>query len=101
MDKSGRYDEQIVTEITEATAFYKAEDYHQDYYKKSPLQYKAYRRGSGRDKFLERIWGKEMKTEHGSRNTKILVNPLKTELMKKLNSFTISGNSGKWNGKAI
>ena len=35
LDKSGRYDEQIVTEIIEATSFYKAEEYHQDYYKKN------------------------------------------------------------------
>ena len=77
MDKSGRYDEQIVTEIIEATSFYKAEEYHQDFYKKSPVRYKAYRRGSGRDKFLERIWGKEMDTEHSTAILKNLINPLK------------------------
>ena len=38
------------------------EEYHQDYYKKSPLRYKFYRSGSGRDKFLKKIWGKETKT---------------------------------------
>lgn len=37
--------------------FYKAEDYHQDYYKKNPIRYKYYRNGSGRDQFLEKIWG--------------------------------------------
>ena len=60
LDRSGRYDEQIVTEIIEATSFYKAEEYYQDYYKKSPVRYKAYRRGTDRDKFLERIWGKKL-----------------------------------------
>ncbi len=83
LDKSGRYDKQIITEITEATSFYKAEEYHQDYYKKSPLQYKAYRRGSGRDKFLERVWGKEMDTEHSSKY-QILKKPTNEELRKKL-----------------
>ncbi len=84
LDKSGRYEEQIVTEITEATSFYKAEEYHQDYYKKSPLQYKAYRRGSGRDKFLERIWGKKMETEHSSKY-QIFKKPTNEELRTKLN----------------
>jgi len=95
LDKSGRYDEKIVTEIIEATPFYKAEDYHQDFYKKSPLQYNAYRRGSGRDQFLERIWGKEMDTEHSSNNKKF-DKPAKAELLKKLNplQYQVTQESG-------
>jgi len=95
LDKSGRYDEQIVTEITEATSFYQAEEYHQDYYKKSPLQYKMYRRVSGRDKFLERIWGKEMGTEHSS-NSKKFNKPTNEELLKKLNplQYKVTQESG-------
>ncbi len=46
-------------EITEFTAFYPAEDYHQDFYKKSPAHYKGYRRGSGRDIFIKDIWGED------------------------------------------
>ena len=38
-----------------------AEEYHQDYYKKRSLKYKYYRKRSGRDKFLDEIWGKSRK----------------------------------------
>jgi peptide methionine sulfoxide reductase msrA/msrB len=84
LDKSGRFDEQIVTEIIKADLFYKAEKYHQDFYKKSPGEYKAYRKGSGRDKFLERIWGKKMEIEQ-SNKYKIFKKLTNEELRKKLN----------------
>ncbi|MGH6767582.1 MAG: peptide-methionine (S)-S-oxide reductase MsrA [Xanthobacteraceae bacterium] len=48
----------VQTEITQATAFYKAEGYHQDYYLKNPLRYKFYRLNCGRDARLEELWGK-------------------------------------------
>ncbi len=38
-DKSGKFDRPIVTEITEATAFYPAEGYHQDFFNKNPQNY--------------------------------------------------------------
>jgi peptide methionine sulfoxide reductase msrA/msrB len=60
LDKSGRIDKPVATEIMNFTKFYLAEDYHQDYYKKSPLKYTYYRSGSGRDQFLKNVWGKEM-----------------------------------------
>jgi peptide methionine sulfoxide reductase msrA/msrB len=53
---SGIFDKPVVTEILPLQTFYEAEDYHQDYYKKSPLRYNWYRSGSGRDRFLERTW---------------------------------------------
>ena len=59
LGNSGRFSKEIVTEIVAATPFYRAEEYHQDYYKKNPLRYKFYRYGSGRDDYLVRKWGKK------------------------------------------
>lgn len=57
LNRSGRFDKPIVTEIVEFSKFYRAEDYHQDYYKKNPIRYKLYRYHSGRDQFLKKVWG--------------------------------------------
>jgi peptide methionine sulfoxide reductase msrA/msrB len=59
--KSGRFKKPIVTEIIKASAFYKAEEYHQKYHLKNPVRYKYYRSRSGRDQFLDRAWGKDRK----------------------------------------
>ena len=58
---SGRFKTGVVTSIVPATAFYPAEDYHQDYYKHNPLRYKYYRHGCGRDERLEELWGAKPK----------------------------------------
>jgi len=58
LERTKPFREPIVTEITAATVFYPAEDYHQDYYKKNPLRYKFYRANCGRDTRLEQLWGK-------------------------------------------
>jgi peptide methionine sulfoxide reductase msrA/msrB len=55
--RSGRFQKPLVTEILQFTNFYPAEDYHQDYSQKNPIRYKYYRWNSGRDQFLEKIWG--------------------------------------------
>ena len=56
LDRSGILDRTVATEIKKASIFYKAEEYHQGYYRTCPVQYKAYRRGSGRERFLEEFW---------------------------------------------
>ncbi|MDQ1331072.1 MAG: peptide methionine sulfoxide reductase msrA/msrB [Thermodesulfobacteriota bacterium] len=56
LSKSGRFKKPVVTEIIPFTKFYRAEDYHQDYYKKNPLRYNFYRLNSGRDRFLKNTW---------------------------------------------
>lgn len=56
LDKSGRFTKPVATPIIKYTNFYAAEDYHQDYYKKSPKEYYAYRNGSGRDAFIKEHW---------------------------------------------
>jgi peptide-methionine (S)-S-oxide reductase len=58
LEKTGVFGKPIVTEIMPASVFYPAEEYHQDFYKKSPLRYKTYRMGSGRDRYIEKTWGK-------------------------------------------
>ncbi len=57
LEMSGRFDKPIVTEITPLFAFYPAEEYHQDFYKKNPAHYYRYRSGCGRDARLAELWG--------------------------------------------
>jgi peptide-methionine (S)-S-oxide reductase len=59
LEQSKPFPQPIVTEITAATAFYPAEAYHQDYYKKNPVRYSYYRNGCGRDRRVAELWGDE------------------------------------------
>jgi len=56
-DASGVFSKPIVVPIKPAKVFYAAEEFHQDYYKKNPIRYGYYRHRSGRDQYLETIWG--------------------------------------------
>jgi peptide-methionine (S)-S-oxide reductase len=58
IEASGVLKEPIVTRIQAASAFWPAEDYHQDFWKKDPVRYHSYREGCGRDRRLVEIWGK-------------------------------------------
>ncbi|HEY4548787.1 MAG TPA: peptide-methionine (S)-S-oxide reductase MsrA [Bacillus sp. (in: firmicutes)] len=57
LDRSGKFNQPIATEILPAKVFYPAEEYHQGYYKKNPAHYSRYQQGSGRKLFSEKHWG--------------------------------------------
>lgn len=76
LDKSKRFDKPIATPIIKYTNFYPAEEYHQDYYKKNPKDYYAYRTGSGRDEFIKKHWPELSEKKYKA--------PSKAELKKNL-----------------
>ena len=64
IDRTKTFSASIVTEITQATEFYPAEEYHQDFYRKNPIRYKFYRLTCGRDARLTELWGSD-REQHG------------------------------------
>lgn len=63
---SGRFGRPITTQIRPLTAFYPAEDYHQEFCRTNPVRYQSYRQGSGRDRFLGQVWnGRSQKPPQG------------------------------------
>ena len=107
--KSGKFDQPIVTEIIPATTFYRAEEYHQDFYKKNPGRYKQYRSGSGRDQFLEKAWGRDRENKAMKQGTMKFEKPSEAELKKSLTplQYTVTQEEGTeppfqntyWNNK--
>nr|WP_319493237.1 peptide-methionine (R)-S-oxide reductase MsrB [uncultured Desulfobacter sp.] len=89
LEASKVFDKPIVTGITKFEAFYPAETYHQDYYKKNPIRYKYYRWNSGRDQFIEKAWkDKHMKKEEMNKmkedHTSMWTRPSDADIKKKL-----------------
>lgn len=64
LQKNKLFEQDIVTEISPVGEFWKAEDYHQDYYLKNPVRYRFYRYNCGRDKRLQQLWGQVNKVGH-------------------------------------
>jgi peptide methionine sulfoxide reductase msrA/msrB len=56
LEASGIFDAPIVTDIQPAGEFFEAEDYHQDYHRTCPADYRLYRAGSGRERFIKDVW---------------------------------------------
>lgn len=97
LEKRGVYGKPIVTPILPARPFYRAEDYHQDYYKKNPIRYEYYRHASGRDQYLDKVWGKDRK-EWGVRELKRKLTPLEFEVTQEQGTEPPFHNK-YWNNK--
>jgi peptide methionine sulfoxide reductase msrA/msrB len=94
--RSGRFDKPITTEIIKASVFYPAEDYHQDYYKKSPIKYEFYRFNSGRDQFLSKEWKNDNKAVPPEKVNSSFIKPSREALKKKLTAeqFQVTQKNG-------
>ncbi len=58
LERDRPFEGPVVTPIVQASQFFPAEEHHQDYHIKNPLQYKFYRFSCGRDQRLQELWGK-------------------------------------------
>lgn len=74
---SGIFSDPIATRVLPAVPFYVAEEAHQDYYRKNYSHYAAYKEGSGRKAFLEKMWPQNEEQER-------YVKPLDDELRRRL-----------------
>ena len=53
-----KFSKEVVTYLREFDKFYKAEDYHQNYYQTNFINYLLYKKGCGRENRLDQIWKK-------------------------------------------
>ncbi|MGO1328319.1 MAG: peptide-methionine (S)-S-oxide reductase MsrA, partial [Idiomarina loihiensis] len=93
LDKNGPFPDPVVIEITPFKSFYKAEEYHQDYYDKNPVRYRIYTYNSGRYDFVEKHWGDTSDVDYqqftndnptGKAEQQSFVKPSDSELKKRL-----------------
>jgi peptide methionine sulfoxide reductase msrA/msrB len=92
LKESKKFATEIKVEILEAKEFFPAEEYHQEYYKKNPIQYSAYRIGSGRQGFIDKTWSKKSSINlnddfHVEELDKKYNKPDQAKLKSKLNSL--------------
>ena len=83
LERSRRHEKPVKTRIRPLAVFYEAEDYHKDFYKKSPVRYNSYKFFSGREPFLKRIWGEAEKPARAEENAEYR-KPAERELRQKL-----------------
>jgi len=93
VDKKKIFKKKIITPVLPASEFYRAEEHHQDYYKKNSAHYKRYRNGSGRDKFIKEHWGN---VSYHSNVAKQYSRPSQKKIKKKLNKlqYNVTQNDG-------
>jgi len=84
LSKSGIFKRPIVTEIVKFAKFYPAEGYHQNYCSTEALHYKLYRRNSGRDQFLNKVWRDKEGAAQGQGDRSSFQKPGDEVLRKKL-----------------
>ncbi|WP_244512237.1 peptide-methionine (R)-S-oxide reductase MsrB [Maridesulfovibrio ferrireducens] len=84
LDGSGRFANPVATKLIPFTAFFEAEEYHQDYYKKNPVRYNWYRFLSGRDSFIKDHWGDEVSVANPPAQGGVYTRPSDDELEKTL-----------------
>lgn len=83
LENSGKFEKSIVTKILPIQEFYEAEEYHQDYYKKSSTRYKLYKKWSWREDFIQENWKEGLQEWNKKDTSKASLTPLQYEVTQK------------------